>query len=209
MRRAARRPIDVPSMRTDGERGMEVAGERQVAEADHRQPIGNGDSLHLRLDQDAEREQVRAAEDRVDARMAREQVDEPGAAAAQRRRRAHDARRHARRGRPWRAPWRAPPRRNPSCGAAPARRRRSATARRRRPRETRCSTTAAPIFSCENPTSMSIGASASGPRSRSPECPRPAAGAGPPPECTIPVRTMPSGRRPMIASSSASSRDPL
>ena len=52
---------------------MNVTGERQVAEADHGQPIGNGYSLHLRLDQDAQGEQIRAAEDRVDLRMARQQ----------------------------------------------------------------------------------------------------------------------------------------
>ena len=51
-------------------------------------------------------------------------------------------------------------------------------------------------------------ASASGPRSRRPECRDASRRWRPAAECMMPVSTMPSGRRPMMASSSASSRLP-
>jgi len=55
---------------------MEVAREREVAEPHDGQTFGNGDSLQLGLDHDAQREEVRAAEDGVDVGMPRQQIEE-------------------------------------------------------------------------------------------------------------------------------------
>jgi len=82
------------------------------------------------------------------------------------------------------------------------------TPRRSRPLACRYSATARPTSLCEKPTSMSIGV---GVRSQvsTTGMPAPSSRRRPWAECMMPVSTMPSGRRPMMASSSASSRLPL
>ena len=97
--------------------------------------------------------------------------------------------------------WTKPSRRTPARGSSAV-----TIATRRTPFACRYSATAAPTFSWEKPTSMSIGV---GVRSQVSTTGMPAASKRrrPSAECMIPVSTMPSGRRPMIASSSASSRE--
>ena len=81
------------------------------------------------------------------------------------------------------------------------------TAIRRLPLEWRYSATATPIFSCEKPTSMSMGV---GVRSQVSTTGMPAAirRRRPRGERIMPVRTIPSGRRAIMASSNSSSRAP-
>ena len=79
-------------------------------------------------------------------------------------------------------------------------------ATRRRPRACKYSATACPTFSCEKPISMSIGLGARSQVSTT-GMPLLSRRLRPADECMIPVRTTPSGRRPMMASSSSSSRE--
>jgi hypothetical protein len=65
-----------------GQRRMQIAGETQVAQPDHGQPAGHGDALRLGLGQHAQRHHVGAAEQRVDVGMARQQLAQAGAAHA-------------------------------------------------------------------------------------------------------------------------------
>ena len=69
MRRLAadRRAVDAHR----GQRRMQVGSELEVAKTDDRELPGHRDAARLRLGQDAQREQVRAAEDGVDARRTR------------------------------------------------------------------------------------------------------------------------------------------
>ena len=120
--RPVSRPMRVPSMRTVVSGGRQIGGKGEVAEAHHGEPVGHDKSLNLRLDQDAERQEVGGAEHRVDVRRAVQQLDQPLAAAAQRGRRRNQA--------DWGHP--CPPwRESRHCGAA--RRASSPVQQRRRP----------------------------------------------------------------------------
>ena len=205
MKRAACRPMRRAVDAHRGQRRMQVGGELEVAEADDRQLLRHRDAARLRLGHAR-----RAPAGRSCRRRRR------------RRRRAASSSAERRRGRC--AAWSAPARRRPAHRVEAERARRvlskaswrrlarsslpATTASRRRPLAWRNSRHRAARRRRGRSRPACRSASASDPRSRPPGCRRPSRRLRPSAECMMPVRTMPSGRRPMIAPSSASSRLP-
>ena len=201
MKRAACRPIAAPSMRTVVSAGCRSAANSRSPKPTTASCCGHGDaarpaprSCTPRASR-SELQKTASMPRRPSHQLRRARRGRCAASSAPARRRPGPRRCRARCAAAWKAP-----------GGAAARSSSPAIDRQAPPAlGVQERATARPTSSCEKPTSMSIGV---GVRSQVSTTGMPAASRRrrPSAECMMPVSTMPSGRRPMIAPSSASSR---